>query len=224
VFHKVHDLAVDPVNKAVYVTELTPARIWKFSIVSGELSYSSTTHGNFPFLCVIQGDHFYGATSSYVYDLVLYCVIAKVLFPVVRKLMTTISFQKAMPPLCQPHICLLPKRPQGPLVVPLIYHRVPPLSKHPVPLRGHRRRQKVKLLPPHHPPPNHQTPNQLNRLRHLQRVLFLQGQFQLKTLRQILLRVATVAQTPRRLITPHRRPEAPPTLGTPTTMPKTMPK
>ena len=57
-FHKVHDLAVDPVNKAVYVTELTPARIWKFSIVSGELLYNM--HGNFHFLCVIQyfGDNF----------------------------------------------------------------------------------------------------------------------------------------------------------------------
>jgi peptidylamidoglycolate lyase len=45
VFHKVHDLAVDPVNKAVYVTELTPARIWKFSIVSeGDASTVSATH------------------------------------------------------------------------------------------------------------------------------------------------------------------------------------
>ena len=91
------------------------------------------------------------------YDLLLYYVSAKVLFPVVVKLMATISFQKAMHPLCQPHICLLPKRPQGALLVPLIDHRV---RKHPVPLRGHRRRQKLKLLPPHHPPPNHQTPNQ----------------------------------------------------------------
>ena len=149
------------------------------------------------------------------YDLLLYYVSAKVLFPVVVKLMATISFQKAMHPLCQPHICLLPKRPQGALLVPLIDHRV---RKHPVPLRGHRRRQKLKLLPPHHPPPNHQTPNQR---RHIQRVL-LQGQFQLKMLHQVLLRVATVAQTSRRpiLMTPHRRPEAPPTLGTPTTMPK----
>jgi peptidylamidoglycolate lyase len=44
VFHKVHDLAVDPVNKAVYVTELTPARIWKFFIVSGNASTVPATH------------------------------------------------------------------------------------------------------------------------------------------------------------------------------------
>ena len=41
VFRKVHDIAVDPVNKAVYVAELSPARIWKYSIVTGDTTTAS---------------------------------------------------------------------------------------------------------------------------------------------------------------------------------------
>ena len=36
-FSKIHDLAVDPVSKAVYVTELKPPRIWKFIPVTRKL-------------------------------------------------------------------------------------------------------------------------------------------------------------------------------------------